>query len=110
MWVGLQDVTRVECEDDCIGEGTSGRVFRTRQGAHVVKLFGNPNHELRGAMEKILGDYNCVATDAYWNSLFLWPDGLVINPTLGIRVPAIPNNYRPLTWLILPKDLFPPSL
>lgn len=103
MRVFLADGSAVDCHDDLLGEGTGGRVYGALDGKHVVKLFKNPTDQLSNAMELILGPYNCVANQAYWQEMFCWPNALVHQPTLGIRIPRIPSGYRALSWFVFPK-------
>jgi DNA-binding helix-hairpin-helix protein with protein kinase domain len=78
-------------------------VYRALDGKHVVKLFKSPTPQLAKAMELILGPYNCVANQSYWQEMFCWPNGLVLYPDLGIRMPVIPATYRALCWFVFPK-------
>lgn len=103
MNVKLSDGTVINCSPHPVGEGASGAVFLSVDRKSAVKLFKAPTPDRQGAMQKILGEYNCVASDEYWRSLFCWPDGLVTEPCLGIRMPAIPAGYRPLVRLFLSK-------
>ena len=103
MNVTLADGSIIACRPEAVGSGASGTVYLTVDGKHAVKLFNAETPELRGAMDLILGPYNCVADNDYWSGLFRWPDAVVVHPQFGVRMPAIAAGFRPLVWFLLPK-------
>lgn len=111
MRVKLRDGTFVTCEPRPLGQGGVGRVFRTTDGRSVVKLFHHPTAELEKALPLIIGDYRRIADGAEWCELYRWPDAIVVEPTLGVRMPLVADGFHELSWLIFLKALAsrPPS-
>lgn len=103
MIVELANGTRVQCEDKPMGGGASGIAYFSTDKRHVVKIFKTPDPALSRALEEILGTYNCVAGDTYWRRFMSWPDGLVVRPSLGVRMPRCPDGMDKMTWIIYPK-------
>ncbi len=99
----LADGTVLHC-GQFLGAGAAGSVYRVKGSPHVVKIFKDPTPALKRAMQAILGDYNTVADSDYWRSLYCWPDGLVIKPSLGVRLPAIPGHLKELGRIVFPKS------
>lgn len=105
MRVKLRDGTYVTCEEKMLGQGGVGRVFRTSEGRHVIKLFHQPTAELAKSLELIIGDYRHIANSAEWAALYRWPDAIVVEPGLGVRLPIVEDGFHELSWLLLLKAL-----
>lgn len=102
MQVTLADGSTVACNPTPFAEGGDGILFFAVDGHHVIKLYKNPEPWRIQAMDAILNQYNAVREHPYWESLFAWPNALVIKPTLGIRMVKI-ENQRPLNNFVNPK-------
>ena len=103
MIVKLVDGTSVQCEDEPMGGGAAGVTYFTRDRRSVVKLFKNPPPDMKRILEEVIGTFNCVGTDSYWQQFMSWPDGIVITPNLGVRMPCAPREMDKMTWVIFPK-------
>ncbi|MBM3299186.1 MAG: hypothetical protein FJY85_04450, partial [Deltaproteobacteria bacterium] len=103
MIVELSDGTKVHCEDEPMGGGASGTTYFSKDKRHVVKIFKSPTRDMRRIMEEVIGTYNCVRDDRYWQQIMSWPDGIVVKPMLGIRMPCAPQGMEKMTWIIFPK-------
>jgi len=76
------------------------RTFFTPDKKHVVQFFlddataKDVNRFAR--LEAVVGKYNPTldpTTGTYFQTLFCWPTGIVVKPTLGIVCPAYPQTY-----------------
>lgn len=105
MRVKLRDGRYVTCEPKALGQGGVGRVFRTLEGGHVIKLFHHPTPELEKSLELIVGDYRRIAGDPEWAALYRWPDAIVVEPGLGVRMPIVGEGFHELSWLLLLRAL-----
>ncbi|MFH0821226.1 MAG: hypothetical protein V2B18_00615 [Pseudomonadota bacterium] len=99
----LTDGTLVDCDDRPIGGGAAGTTYATRDGRSVVKIFKDPSNDMKRVLEDVIGPYNCVGKDPYWQALMSWPDGIVTKPSLGVRMLRAPRDMDKLTWVIFPK-------
>ena len=103
MEVRLTTGSLVACEDEPFHAGAEGELYRTAGGQHVVKLYRQPDPQRRASLEAVIGRYNAVRDDLYWQDYFCWPDGVVERPRLGVRMPQAPAGMRDLNWFLLPK-------
>lgn len=103
MKVTLTDGSTVECEPEPMGGGAAGTAYFTRDGRSVVKLFTDPTPDMAEILEEVIVTYNCVRGDCYFQGLMSWPDAIVSQPCLGIRMPCAPRDMNKMTWIILPK-------
>jgi DNA-binding helix-hairpin-helix protein with protein kinase domain len=103
MVVELSDGARIPCDDEPMGGGASGLTYFTTDKKWVVKLFHDPPQEMRRILGEIIGIYNCVGNDPYWKQMMSWPDGIVVKPRLGLRMPRAPKTMDKMTWIIFPK-------
>lgn len=95
----LSDNSTVTCSDTPFAEGADGILFASTDGQHVVKLYKHPEPWRIHATEAILNRYNAVREHQYWEHLFAWPNGLVVQPSLGIRMRRI-SGQRPLSSFV----------
>ena len=58
---------------------------------------------MKRVLEEVIGTFNCVGADPYWQQLMSWPDGIVVSPNLGVRMPCAPRQMDKMTWIIFPK-------
>ncbi|MEG6521994.1 serine/threonine-protein kinase [Desulfotomaculum sp. 1211_IL3151] len=114
----LADGTRVAYLPEIIGEGSEGVVHFTADRKSVIKFYKDDD-DLRDPerMERIINiveKYNPTLdtrSGEYWKKLYCWPDGLVVSPKLGVRVPIYPKNFftndgteKKLSWFVNPKS------
>jgi DNA-binding helix-hairpin-helix protein with protein kinase domain len=111
MIVELADGTKVHCDDEPMGRGAAGETYLTTDRKSVVKLLISPPRDMSRILEEIIGTYNCVHNDPYWKQMMSWPDGIVIKPRLGLRMPRAPKAMDKMTWIVLPKlyNMLPPE-
>jgi len=93
MEVTFTDGTREQYEDVPFKRGAQGELYLSRDKRHVAKLFLLPSNAMTKRIEqvdKIIGPYNVVGTDPYWNECFGWPDKRSVSPRPGVRMRNIP--------------------
>ena len=121
----LADGTEVEYLPEVIGEGSEGIVHFTADRKSVLKFYKDDDDqkdpERKERIKHIVEKYNPTIeekTGDYWKKLYCWPDGLVVSPRLGVRVPVYPANFftkdgieKKLSWFVNPKSRkhLPPS-
>jgi serine/threonine protein kinase len=122
----LADGRTIEYLPEIIGEGAMKQVYFTKDKQSVICLYKDqslgqePNRLQR--LEAILGKYNPTTSNPYFNNLFCWVTGIVIQPSLGVMTPAYPANFlfkegiwtgkeKESTWFVRPKprSLLPES-
>lgn len=100
MQITLDDGTTEDYEDNPFSEGGQGRLYRSRDHKHVVKLYQREDRARLPALQKIMGDLNVTRHDPSAVSLFAWINGIVRRPSLGVRMRNV--NYelphKELTW------------
>lgn len=88
MNITFTDGTTQGFDDKPLARGAQGTIHKSVDGKYVVKLYDAKSST--GArlqqIEGIVGRYNAVGGDSYWAELFTWPDKLVKNPQLGVRM------------------------
>lgn len=98
MNVTFSDGTRQEYEDHPFARGGQGVLHRAKDGRHVVKLYTTLAAQQAAAraeqVDKIVGQYNVVGDDPYWDELFTWPDRRVRAPGLGVRMRRVEGLTR----------------
>jgi hypothetical protein len=97
----LKDGRTVEyVETDSPPSGTMKRTYFSPDRSYVVQFYHDqsaatdPNRLAR--LEAVLGKYNPTTspeTGAYWQDLYCWPTGIVVNPMIGVVCPAYPRNF-----------------
>lgn len=114
MDIILSDGTRIRCDDRPFSAGAEGELFFSEGKTHVIKLYfpdpktGQPDPHRRSTVDNIVGKFNLVKSDPTRAAYFGWPDGIVVSPKLGIRMPTVKDckpldNYvRPKFWQSLP--------
>lgn len=102
MKVLLENGSQLECEDNPLGEGASGVVYRGKPGTFVIKLYKAADIQQEAALQKIIGpEYSVVLNEPYWDELFAWPKAIVRQPRLGLLMPFI--AMEKLQWLLSSK-------
>ncbi|HEU5441838.1 MAG TPA: hypothetical protein VFU88_21335 [Ktedonobacterales bacterium] len=98
MEVVFSDGTRQQYEDMPFARGGQGALHYSKDNQHVLKLFTNlaPNRVAARVqqVDKIIGDYNVVGNDPYWNDLYSWPDKRATTPSLGVRMRRVDGLTR----------------
>jgi DNA-binding helix-hairpin-helix protein with protein kinase domain len=108
MEVTLSNGSRVRCDDRPFSSGAEGELYFSSDRAYVIKLYFEQDPHRRNTIENIVGKYNLVKDDAARTAYFGWPDGIVVSPKLGIRMPTVKDckpldNYvRQAFWKNLP--------
>lgn len=114
----LADGTKIPYLPDIIGEGSEGIVHLTADRKSVIKFYkdvkDSKDPERRERIHNIVERYNPTRDEKagdYWKKLYCWPDGLVLKPTLGARVPVYPKKFftrdgieKKLSWFVNPKS------
>jgi hypothetical protein len=107
MRVVLEDGTTEDYEDEPFNDGGQGRLYLSRDRKHVIKLYHREDRARLPALRKIMGELNVTRDDPSAVSLFAWINGIVIRPSLGVRMRNV--NYalqhKELTWWLSPKLL-----
>jgi DNA-binding helix-hairpin-helix protein with protein kinase domain len=108
MEVVLSDGTRIRCEDSPFNAGAEGELYWGEGKNYVIKLYFAKDQNRHNTIQNIVTRYNLVKDDPARASYFGWPDGIVVNPRLGIRMPTVKDckpldHYvRPAFWKTLP--------
>ncbi len=103
MIVTLQDGSTVNCQDEAFGGGKDGATYWTADGEALVKLYHQPEPWRAPTLENILGKYNAVRGEPYWEDYLCWPKAIVKRPRLGVLLPR--SRLKPLGRCLLPKWL-----
>ncbi len=100
MQITLDDGTTEDYEDEPFSEGGQGRLYRSRDHKHVIKLYHHEDRARLPALQKIMGDLNVTRHDPSAVSLFAWINGIVRRPSLGVRMLNVNRDlpHRDLTW------------
>jgi len=115
----FSDGTREQYEDQPFSEGAQGAIYRSRDRRHVVKLYKTPPNispatarqidlDRQRQLDAIIGQYNVVGADPYWDELFAWPLKRAVSPRIGVSARMItgltrmdnyffPTSYKRLT-------------
>jgi DNA-binding helix-hairpin-helix protein with protein kinase domain len=104
MLFHLTNGDTVDCSDAPVGEGATGTVYLSRNGRHAVKILKKNSPEMRSSLSQVVAMRDSILSKPHWTSTFCWPDGLVDQGSLGIRMPAIPAGFRPLSSFVLSKS------
>lgn len=105
----LKDGRTIDFVPDVIGSGTMKEVYFTPDRKSVVCFYKDPSagsdaNRLQ-RLQKILGAFNPTLaqnhggaaqseTDAnYFQNLYCWPTGIVVQPRFGLVTPAYPNSF-----------------
>jgi serine/threonine protein kinase len=79
-------------EDDEFAFGAEGRVIRSKDGTHAVKIYhpdpARDAERLR-RIDTLINELNPTRDDPYWASFFTWPEKRVTKPGIGFRMPFI---------------------
>ncbi|MCE7948836.1 MAG: hypothetical protein DYG88_15550 [Chloroflexi bacterium CFX4] len=107
MRIALDDGTTEDYEDNPFAEGGQGRLYRSRDERHVIKLYHQEDRARLPALQKIMGDLNVTRHDPSTVALFAWINGIVRRPSLGVRMLNINRDmpHKDLTWWFTPKAL-----
>ncbi len=99
MQVTLADGSKVDCHDSSFAEGGDGVLYFSSDGSSVIKLYKNPETWRIHATEAILNRYNVVKGHPYWEDFFAWPNAMVMQPCLGIRMRRVVEQF-PMSHLV----------
>lgn len=125
-----KDGRRIPYLPDLIGEGGMKRVYFTGDKQAVVCFYKDHTEatdpDRMARLEAILGRYNPTKdpkTGPYFEGLFCWPTGLVVQPALGLVMPTYPAHFffargnwkgkeQGANWFTSPKlrKMLPPDL
>jgi serine/threonine protein kinase len=93
----LADGNTIEYLPEMIGEGGMKQVYFTKDKQSVIcfykdqSLGKDPNRLER--LNAILGKYNPTISQPYFDHLFCWVKGIVIQPKLGVLTALYPPNF-----------------
>lgn len=99
--VTLSDGSVVNCHAEPLAAGSEGEVFATEDGRSVVKLYFKPSTDREQTLKDIVGAFNITRDNPVAERLFCWPDAIVSQPSLGLRMPKAPGDSRPLIDFLL---------
>ncbi|MEM7031373.1 MAG: hypothetical protein AAF629_17560 [Chloroflexota bacterium] len=102
MEITLLDGTTLQCEDEAFNAGAEAELFWTQDKKSVIKLYYNPADHTLQTLKNIIGRYNLTTEDSARSPYFAWPDAVVTQPKLGIRMPAV-EQAQPLDHYIRPS-------
>jgi DNA-binding helix-hairpin-helix protein with protein kinase domain len=110
MEIVMSDGTHLRCDDQPFNQGAEGECYWSEGKSSVIKLYFQQDAHRRTTVENIVGKFNLVKDDASRASYFGWPNGIVVLPRLGIRMPTV-RDCKPLEhyvrqafWKILPPS------
>ncbi|RMF48707.1 MAG: hypothetical protein D6749_14960 [Chloroflexota bacterium] len=114
MRVILEDGTTEEYADEPFAEGGQGKLYFSLDKRHVIKLYGERDRARLLALQKIIGEFNITRQDPSAAPLFAWINGIVRQPSLGVRMDNVNCEvpHKDLTWWFsanalkrLPEDM-----
>lgn len=91
MNVTLSNGTQIIVEDAPFSSRVNDDLFLSDDKKYVVKLF-HPEQDtaqIQQKIERLLGEFNLVSEDPSRESLFAWPEALVTEPRMGIRMRSV---------------------
>jgi DNA-binding helix-hairpin-helix protein with protein kinase domain len=103
MQVTLTDSTAIECEDEPFSAGADGAAYWSRDKRQLVKLYHRPDPAREQILKEIVGRFNAVRGEPYWEGFFAWPLGVVTAPRLGVVLPRA--HGKPLNRFVTPRWL-----
>lgn len=103
MDVRLSSGEIVRCNNDPEHSGAEGDVYFSLDGKSIIKLYHIAEINRQQSLDGIINRYNAVKDDPYWREYFCWPDGVVVSPKQGVRMPRAQEGLRNLDWFLLPK-------
>ena len=92
MIAKLHNGHTIEYYPEMIGEGATKQAYFTKDKQFVLCFYKNSNNHLT-RLQKILTVFNPTIDSKYWQELFCWPLDIIIEPKLGVLLPAYPNNF-----------------
>jgi len=90
--VKFDDGATEQYEDTHFASGGQGKLYRSLDGTHTVKLYkpDSKKEKMRFArIRTLIDDFNPAKDDAYWANYFAWPQKLVVAPHAGFRMSYI---------------------
>lgn len=96
MNIIFTDGTTQTFEDKPFAAGGQGDIYKSLDGRYVFKLYhpASSTPERARQVEGIIGKYNAVGNDPYWEELFTWPDKMTRSPRLGVRMRFVGDLTR----------------
>jgi serine/threonine protein kinase len=92
MEITFADGTVESYEDDEFAFGAEGKVIRSKDRMHAVKIYHpDPQHEAERIkrIDTLINELNPSREDPYWASFFTWPEKRVTKPGIGFRMPFV---------------------
>jgi DNA-binding helix-hairpin-helix protein with protein kinase domain len=113
MIITLHDGTIEHYDDHPFTQGGQGELYFSKDKQAVIKLYHTHDPSWTRTVEeqramvlrKIIGEFNVTKNDATAKELFAWPNAIVRQPRLGVRMSNVNvrMEHKPLTWWIGPK-------
>ncbi len=98
----LEDGTQLYYDPNPIGIGNFGHIFYTIDQKYVIRL-GSHQSDFKARQLALITKYNVITDDSSWSDLFVWPQAIVLEPSLGVVFPAIDqSDLRELRWYMSP--------
>lgn len=105
MNIKFVDGSVEQYEDAPLAFGAEGEIFRSQDGAYVVKLYSpDPKRdpERIRRIDTLINDLNPTKGDPYWPEFFTWPEKRVVQPMVGFRM-RFAGGFKTLENYILGK-------
>ena len=86
--ITFADGTQGACEENPIGSGAQGVIYRSLDKHFVAKLYHpNPSRQQERIerIDRIIHEFNPTNGDSYWEELFAWPQKRITLPRFGVR-------------------------
>ncbi len=99
------DGITILCQVDPFAMGAEGRLYESRDGKQVIKIYTHPAPWREAALRAIMQKRGAIMgrQKTYWSKLLCWPKQLITKPELGVVMPRAPKNLRPFAHLLLPR-------
>ncbi len=96
---------RISCDFEPFSFGSEGKLYFSRDGKEVVKIYHQPDPWREGSIKHIIEMRSGIMgkDEAYWARFLCWPTEIVRDPGLGIVMPRARSGLRPFAQLLSPR-------
>lgn len=102
MRLRLLSGSYIDCEDSPLRSGADGQVFLTSDRLSVIKLYKKPRNSHKRRLTAMLPWGKALAVNQRLSENIVWFSDLVVEPTLGIVMPYVPEHVHNLGWYTSP--------